>query len=754
MRALCVAVLLVAVLGSRPAHARAQEEANAGEDEDEDERRDEPRSAAPSPAEAGEGRGEGLQSSSRTAPLREDSSSSPDATDPPDTDTDTETETATDPPDTDTDAYDDESDLLLYSVHGVAERPIAAGSELDPTASATVLSMDARPRTVETLDETLLDAPGARTQRSGAFGGFTTLSLRGADAQQTSVLLGEIPIASPDGSAFDLGSIPTWLLSRVEVYRGGAPIWLGAGSIGGVLRLVPRDEPGQHLSASASYGSFDLGQGRAAASAGDDRFHVTTAAGLTRFGGRFPYRDDRRTALDPTDDVEVLRQGADYLEGAAMLHARGRVDETRIEGAALFTERTGGFSPPPTRYDDDLRSRRTTTRILAGASVLHEHDDALRLQLATGLGVERRHVSDPDAQIGQLPREADDLLFRFTLRGAGTLRVLDALDLTAVLTYAHERLDPSDVLRSVQPSSSARDGAALALEGRIFGSIDTARYEIRPSVRGEVLDARLFDLAEGHLGDAHGATLALPTGRLGLVIEPVHGVALAGSAWAASRAPSLVELFGDRTYLVGNAGLRPESSLGGDLGLVLAGTLGGVEGTLDVRGFAQSTSDLVRYVRTDQFQYAPQNVASALTAGAEASLALALPPWLRSTTAFSYLYALDTSPGTSASGRTLPLRAPVSVYTRLSAGGGPLGPIDRIEVYADLDYVAPSYADPANLTIISGRLRFGAGLSAQMFDRHAALEIIVRDVADARGVDVLGLPLAGRSVTGTLTVRE
>ncbi|MFO0681583.1 MAG: TonB-dependent receptor [Sandaracinus sp.] len=742
MRALRVAVLLVAILGSRPAHARAQEDAHAREDDDD--RRAEPRSAAPSPAGAGEGRGEGLQSSSRTAPLRQDPPTvptGPDATDPPETETDA-------------DAYDDDNDLLLYSVRGVAERPIAAGSELDPTASATVLSMDARPRAVETLDETLLDAPGARTQRTGAFGGFTTLSLRGADAQQTSVLLGEIPIASPDGSAFDLGSIPTWLLSRVEVYRGGAPVWLGAGSIGGVLRLVPRDEPGQHLSASGSYGSFDLAQGRAAASAGDDRFHVTTAAGLTSFGGRFPYRDDRRTALDPTDDIDVVRQGADYLEGAAMLHARGRVDETRIEGAALFTERTGGFSPPPTRYDDDLRSRRTTTRILGGASALYQHDDTLRLQLAAGLGVERRHVSDPDAQVGQLPREADDLLLRFTLRGAGTLRVLDALDLTLVLTYAHERLDPSDVLRSTQPASSARDGAALALEGRIFGTVDTARYEIRPSVRGEILDARLFDLAEGHLGDAHGSTLALPTGRLGVVLEPIGGVALAGSAWAASRAPSLVELFGDRTYLVGNAGLRPETSYGGDLGLVLSGTLDALEGTLDVRGFAQSTSDLVRYVRTDQFQYTPQNVASALTAGAEASLALALPPWLRSTTAFSYLYAVDTSPGTSASGRTLPLRAPVSVYTRLSGGLSALGPIDRIELYADLDYVAPSYADPANLTIISGRLRFGAGLSVQLLDRRVALEVVVRDLADARGVDVLGLPLAGRSVIGTLTVRE
>ena len=91
---------------------------------------------------------------------------------------------------------------------------------------------------------------------------------------------------------------------------------------------------------------------------------------------------------------------------------------------------------------------------------------------------------------------------------------------------------------------------------------------------------------------------------------------------------------------------------------------------------------------------------------------------------------------------------------RLSAGNGPLEFIDRIEMYGDLDYVAPSFADPSDLTIIAGRMRFGAGLTVTAFERHVALEVIVRDVADARGVDVLGMPLAGRSVTASLTIRE
>ena len=322
-----------------------------------------------------------------------------------------------------------------YSATGVAVRPIAAGSELDPTASATVISMEGRPRTVEALDETLLEAPGARTRRTGAFGGFTTLSLRGAEAEQTSVLLGEIPIASPDGSAFDLGSVPTWLLSRVEIYRGGAPTWIGGGAIGGALRLVPRDDPGQHASGSLSYGTFDLVQARATTSAGNERLHVTGSAGVTSFGGAFPYVDDNRTALDPSDDVTRLRQGADFLEAAALLHLRGRLDQTRIEGAFLLTDRIGGFSPPPTRYADVVRSHRSTTRILAGASALYEDGEHARLQLSVGAGLERRRVSDPLAQVGQLPREADDLLYRITARGWGMTAEAQATVQATYLNY-------------------------------------------------------------------------------------------------------------------------------------------------------------------------------------------------------------------------------------------------------------------------------------------------------------------------------
>jgi vitamin B12 transporter len=644
---------------------------------------------------------------------------------------------------------DEENEEPTYGATGVAERPIVAGSELDPTASATVIRLDARPRTVETLDEALLDAPGARARRTGAFGGFTALSLRGAEAEQTTVLLGDVPISSPDGSAFDLSSVPTWLLSRVEVYRGGAPAWLSAGAIGGVLRLVPRDEAGQRYEGVLSAGSFDLGQVRAAASVGDDRLHVTTAAGLTTFGGRFPYVDDNHTAFVPTDDVVRERVGADFLEGSGMISMRGRLGDVRLESAWLGTGRVGGLAAVPSRFADVPQGRRSTTRLLGGVTAQLAEDDHYRIALALGVGLERRSVSDPLAQFGLLPRDTDDLLWRATARLAGTLRALDWLDLTLIGGYTHEAIAPWDRRATTQAPASARDGAAVSLEGRAFGTIDSTRFEIRPSGRVEVLEAHLFDLAEGRTGAPTSSTTVVPTGRLGVVLEPVRGVAISASGYAAARPPSLVELFGDRSYLVGNATLVPETSFGVDGGIVLSGVEGPLRGSLDIRGFGSSVTHLIRYVRTTANQSVPENIDSATLAGVEASLSASFERWLHLTSAFTWLDARE-----STRGRVLPLRPPIALYTRLAANSDSIDIVDRIAGFADVEYVAATYQDPENTTTIPGRVRVGLGASITLLEEHVSVELVVRDLFDARGVDVLGLPLAGRSFVGSLTLRE
>src|SRR5690606_34895163 len=155
---------------------------------------------------------------------------------------------------------------------------------------------------------------------------------------QLEVLFGELPLTGADGSAFDLSTVPLWALERVEVYRSGAPTWLGAGAIGGVLRLVPR-ESGPAFAGTSGAGSSALMHGRLAAHTSSGNLTWTSAAGVTSSEGDFPYVDDGHTTLDPSDDVVRRRQNGWLREGSGFGHLRLRLAGGTLSALFLGLER-------------------------------------------------------------------------------------------------------------------------------------------------------------------------------------------------------------------------------------------------------------------------------------------------------------------------------------------------------------------------------------------------------------------------------
>ena len=98
--------------------------------------------------------------------------------------------------------------------------------------------------------------PGAHVVQSGGQGSYSTVSLRGGELGHTSFLLGEMPVSGPDSGPLDLSLLPLEVFDRLEVYREGAPAFFDSGAIGGVVRLVPREDRESRLFASATGGSF------------------------------------------------------------------------------------------------------------------------------------------------------------------------------------------------------------------------------------------------------------------------------------------------------------------------------------------------------------------------------------------------------------------------------------------------------------------------------------------------------------------
>ncbi len=144
--------------------------------------------------------------------------------------------------------------------------PVVVGATLIPTpeselgTSVTVISADEiAARQQRTLPDALLAVPGLNVVQSGGPGGFTSVFIRGANSNQTKVLIDGIDVSDPSSAngAFDFAHILNFDLGSIEVLRGPQSGLYGSDAIGGVINIETQKGHGPMLAtASVEGGSF------------------------------------------------------------------------------------------------------------------------------------------------------------------------------------------------------------------------------------------------------------------------------------------------------------------------------------------------------------------------------------------------------------------------------------------------------------------------------------------------------------------
>ncbi len=171
-------------------------------------------------------------------------------------------------------------------------------------ASVTVIDPQALElRQTRVLSDVLRDVPGVAVSRTGAIGGQTQVRLRGAEANQTLVLVDGIEVSDPSTSEFDFGTLLADPAARVELLRGQQSSLYGSDAIGGVVNYITStgaEAPGISLRAEGgSMGTVD-GAARVAGVKGNLDYALTGTALHTR---GFP------TAEGGTRDVGATQVG-------------------------------------------------------------------------------------------------------------------------------------------------------------------------------------------------------------------------------------------------------------------------------------------------------------------------------------------------------------------------------------------------------------------------------------------------------------
>jgi len=187
--------------------------------------------------------------------------------------------------------------------------------------------------------------PGLSLYSEGAFGGITSVRIRGASTDKTLVLVDGVPMndpASPSG-AYDFSSLDLAHVRRVEILSGPQGSLWGSAAIGGVINFTTRDPVG--LEAGLEGGSFSTL--RAQASAGISEPDHAVSAYVSAFRTDGISQADAADGNTEADGFETVTVGvAARARPAPRVELEGRVRHTDSEVDL------DGFPPPLFLLDD------------------------------------------------------------------------------------------------------------------------------------------------------------------------------------------------------------------------------------------------------------------------------------------------------------------------------------------------------------------------------------------------------------------
>ena len=229
-------------------------------------------------------------------------------------------------------------------------------------ADVTVIDRTEIERTGQgTIVDLLARQPGLQTSTSGGPGNSASFFIRGANSNQSKILVDGLSINSIDGSGSPLRFIPLDAVERIEILRGPASMLYGADAIGGVINIIMRRaQPGLHFDGFVGYGSQDTERISAGVSGGDEHWRFRVERNDYQTDGFSAQR--HATNKDADDDGYRNTGGAVSL---SFLPAQGHelgVSYRENEGLVHYDS---GNTPPDSDYDFRARFRVEQWRIFS-----------------------------------------------------------------------------------------------------------------------------------------------------------------------------------------------------------------------------------------------------------------------------------------------------------------------------------------------------------------------------------------------------
>jgi len=604
-------------------------------------------------------------------------------------------------------------------------------------AAVTVLDgRDLERRGIRSVADALRDVAGVDVVQGAAYGGVTSIFVRGGESDYVKVLVDGVPLNDP-GGAVDLADLTTEDVERIEVVRGPVSVLYGSDAVSGVVQIFTRrgvgPASGNVTLRAGSYASTDAVGGVAG---GSDVVAYSVAASRFRTDGLYAFNSDyANTVLTGTLSITP-----DARTDARVVVRHGTSDYHFPTNSAGQVEDINAFQ----------QRRRTMASLQLGRFFTHAIEGRATLDLNQFDGGIDDQGDGPADTLGYFAYHSAQSVLR---RGAD-LRVNAYLPAAAVLTVGAAIEWQRE--RSTTESGSEFGPSASALEAERTNRGYYAQLHAAPvgglalTLGGRLDDNAAFGTFASYRG---GVSYTLPT-----------GTRLRASAGRGFKEPTFFETFADDPFARGNPNLRPERSRSWEAG-ASQDLLGGVV-RLGATYFHQRFEDLVQYTFAPPSPTDPNyfNVASASAAGLELELAAETFGGIALTGSYTYLHTevvdggFEGDPGGAFEPGARLLRRPthagsVELSRRFGVRSSLAITLRYVGARDDRDFSV----FPARTVVLPSYLRIdvaGELLVWRFASPSGSVSLVARveNLFDVDYQEVLGYPTPGRTVIAGIRV--
>jgi len=636
----------------------------------------------------------------------------------------------------------------------------------DPSGYTNVVYADDFKGKYVSLADVLEREAGVRVRRFGGLGSYSTLSIRGTNANQVKIYIDGIPLENAQGGEINLADLGFDNLERIEIYKSGQASGFSGSAIGGSVNLITvkgKQQPTSRV--SLAFGSFKTFKVTSFKSDNLNSLQYSLFAQKEKSDQDFVFRNDNGTPLFNTvDDKDTKRKNAWFDRYNLLGTLRYEKNNTQITFINDFNYRMNGI--PGVGSNQTEKVKRKYTR---NTSIFSTHTKAfflekINLDTKTYYTGARDHLFDPQSEFssGTPNSLAEIQQYGFhLLPSIYLLEYYQVLKFLLALERETFRRDERDKFDRVQDKSTRKfrhhTTFQISDEIKLFKN----KFFLTPLIQKEIF----IDRFNEQLNEYNFFAYEFPKSKrvydfniykmgIGWIFFQNQNFqwTFKTNASRDQRMPTFLELFGERGSILGNTTLKPEKARSYDFGIVTDYKSSEIQMNHTYTLFSKRLEDMILFVPNSQFSLRPENIDSAWIRGFEWSFKINLKKAWKFQSNYTYQKATNTSETIYLKGKYLPLR-PLHEWTGTFSYKFLK---QNLEIGYEPVFIGAAYRDRTNEYSNYQPARWIQNLFfywefIKEEEKEFSLSLDLRNIMDVRAFDFVGYPLPGRNYYVTLS---